>query len=191
MGDNRIGLEAVLALSGWNKNVDRYNKSIGGMERKTGSLGTKMSGLGKSIMGMGAKAALVAGAGIAALGAGLAVIATTSIKVAADFESQMAILGVAAGNADTSLQDLKATALAVGADTALVGVSASQAADAMTGLYKAGLDTNDIFGDMQGYLAGTAELSGAMRAAVDLQANNARRLNRFIRLGIINRLRTV
>lgn len=83
----RIGLEAALEMSGWNKNVDRYNKDIGNMQRKTGGLGTKMSGLGKSIIGMGAKAALVAGAGIAALGAGLAVIATKGIGAAISIES--------------------------------------------------------------------------------------------------------
>ncbi|NUM45998.1 MAG: phage tail tape measure protein, partial [Anaerolineales bacterium] len=55
-------------------------------------------------------------------------------------------------------------------DAKLVGVSASSAAEAITGLYKAGLSTNEIFGDMQGYLAGTAELGGALRASVDLAA---------------------
>jgi len=61
-------------------------------------------------------------------------------------------------------------ALAVGSDTALVGVSASSSAEAITGLYKAGLSTSEIFGDLQGYLAGTAELGGALRASVDLAA---------------------
>jgi TP901 family phage tail tape measure protein len=166
----QIGLEAILEMSKFNKGMGQYLGGIDKMEKKTGGLGTKLTGLGKNILGVGAKAAMVAGAGIAAMGAGLTAVGVTSVKTAAEFESQMAILSVAAGDADATLQDLKDTALAVGADTSLVGVSASQAADAMTGLYKAGLTTNDIFGDMQGYLAGTTELSGALRAAVDLQA---------------------
>jgi len=159
----QIGLEAVLDMRQWNKAMSKYNSDIGNATKSTSGFGTKL-------LGFGATAAKVAAGGVAALGAGMAAVATTGVKAAADFESQIAILSVAAGEADASLQDLKDTALAVGADTALVGVSASQAADAMTGLYKAGLDTNDIFGDMQGYLAGTTELSGALRAAVDLQA---------------------
>jgi len=93
-----------------------------------------------------------------------------AIDVAADFESQMNILGIAARSTGTGLDELRTAAIKVGADTELVGINASQAADAVTGLYKAGLDTTAIFGDLEGYLAGTAKLSGVLRAAVDLQA---------------------
>lgn len=159
----KIGLEAVLDMSNWNRGMSKYMGDIGRAERSTG-------GLGKALLGFGATAAGVAAGGVAALVGGMSAIAITGVKAATDFESQMAILSVAASGTDATLQQLKDTALAVGADTSLMGVNASQAADAMTGLYKAGLDTNDILGDMEGYLAGTTELSGALRAAVDLQA---------------------
>ncbi len=55
----------------------------------------------------------------------------------------------------------------------LVGVDASQAAVAMTDMFKSGMSVNDVFGDMQGYMAGTTELGGALRGSVDLQAASA------------------
>lgn len=106
----------------------------------------------------------------AAGGAALVGLGVKSVGVAADFESQMNILSVAAAGSGVALEDLRSAALAVGSDTALVGINASQSADAMTNFAKAGLDTNAMFGDMQGYLAGTTELGGALRAAVDLAA---------------------
>jgi len=112
-------------------------------------------------VGAAALAALAAAA--VAVGGAIA----SSISVAADFESQIAILSTAAGDAGTSLDTLRGAAMAVGADVSLVGVSASGAADAMTILYKAGLSTGEIFGDLNGYLSGNVELSGALRAAID------------------------
>lgn len=112
------------------------------------------------------KAALLGAA--SAMGAAIVGFGVKSVKVAADFETQMNILAVAARASGTSMDDLSAAALAVGADTELVGISASQAADAMTGFYKAGLDTTAIFGDLNAYLHEGASLTGALRAAVDL-----------------------
>jgi len=93
-----------------------------------------------------------------------------SVGIASDFQSSMADLQIAAGNADLSMQDLHAAAMTVGGDTSLLGVSASGAAESMVNLYKAGLDTTQIFGDVQGYLGGTADLAGALRASIDLAA---------------------
>jgi TP901 family phage tail tape measure protein len=68
------------------------------------------------------------------------------------------------------MEQLGAVALAVGNDQNSLGASARGAAEAMTMLYKGGLTTNEILGDMQGYLSGTTELTGALRAAFDLAA---------------------
>jgi len=119
--------------------------------------------LGGLTKGLGGIAAIVAG-GV------LAKELAETVGVAADFQTQVARLSVAAGGAGTSLDVLHSAALQVGADTSLLGVSASGAAESMTGLYKAGLSTTEIFGDLQGYMAGTAKLGGALRAAIDLAA---------------------
>jgi len=120
----------------------------------------KFAGVGKAAL-IGATATM----GAAIVGFGM-----KSSQVAADFEAQMNVLAVAARSSGTALGDLRQAAVAVGADTELVGISASEAADAMTNFYKAGLNTKQIFGDLQGYLEGTTSLSGALRAAVDLAA---------------------
>jgi len=109
------------------------------------SIGNAMGDLGGALMGMGKDA----------------------LGVAADFESSMADLGIAAKESGLSYGDLKKAAMAVGGDVGLVGVSASGSAEALTELYKAGLTTTEIFGDLQGYMAGTAELGGALRAGID------------------------
>lgn len=97
-------------------------------------------------------------------------IGTAAVKTAADFESQMNIMAVAARSSGTALDVLRDAAIRVGGDTELVGINASQAAEAMTNFYKAGLSTSDMFGDLNAYLNEGASLSGALRAAIDLQA---------------------
>lgn len=82
----------------------------------------------------------------------------------------MSILSIAAKDSGLSFDGLEKAALQVGGDISLIGVSASGSADAMTGLYKAGLTTTEIFGDLNGYMAGTTKLGGALRAAIDLAA---------------------
>ncbi|MBP9503643.1 MAG: phage tail tape measure protein, partial [Candidatus Promineofilum sp.] len=109
--------------------------------------------------------AAIAAVGVAAVAAGAAI--ASSIGVAADFQDAVTLLAIAAKGAGESFGSMRDAAMAVGADTSLVGVSAAGAAEAMTTLYKAGLTTGEIFGDLNGYLAGNVELSGALRAAID------------------------
>jgi TP901 family phage tail tape measure protein len=139
-------------LSGIQRQASFAERGFGGLQRAVG-------------VGM------VAAAGLAVVGVGaLAVGLAKSVTAAADFESQINILTVAARSSGTTMEDLSKAALQVGADSDLVGISASEAADAMTNFYKAGLTTNEIFADMQGYLAGTVPLTGALRSAIDLAA---------------------
>lgn len=106
----------------------------------------------------------------AAITAPLVAIGKKMIGTAADFESQMNIMALAAKRSETPLETLRDAAIAVGGDTRLMGIDALQAADAMTGFYKAGLDTSQIMGDLNAYLNDGAELGGALRAAIDMAA---------------------
>lgn len=140
-----------------------------GMGKADGSL-EKIGGKVKSL-------GMVVASGAAAAGGALIALGVTSIGVASDFEAQMALMSVAVDPVQVGAKDaagamdiLGDAALAVGSDTQLVGVSASGAAEAILGLYKAGLSTSEIFGDLQGYLSGTSDLSGALRASIDLAA---------------------
>lgn len=93
-----------------------------------------------------------------------------AVGMAADFESQLKLMELAAGDVEGGFETLHDAAITVGGDTRLVGISASEAAEAMTNFYKAGLDTTDIFSDLNEYMEEGTELSGALRAAIDLAA---------------------
>lgn len=117
-----------------------------------------------------AKAAEVATTALISVGQAAIGAFSDSFKLATDFESAMTTLSIAAKSTGLSFDDLSDAAIAVGGDASLVGVSASGAADAMTELFKAGLSNVEVFGDLQGFMAGTTDLSGALRAAIDLAA---------------------
>lgn len=141
--------------------------------KSTEKLGGVLGGLGGPMAAMGT-AVVAAGA---AAGGALVALGASSVGVAREFESSMAIMSTAVdpdslgvSSSAEAMKILSEASLQVGSDTALVGVSASSSAEAITGLYKAGLTTGEIFGDLQGYMAGTSELSGALRASVDLAA---------------------
>jgi TP901 family phage tail tape measure protein len=157
-------------LPGFLDGISRANRAMGDVGGGAEKAGGGFNVLNGVVMGVASSLTTFAIDAVGKATRALAGLGASMVQTAADFESQMAILSTAVDPATASLEDLHDAALAVGADTDLVGVSASEAADAMTGLYKAGLSTEDIFGNLQGYLAGTADLSGALRAAVDLQA---------------------
>lgn len=138
------------------------------------SFGDRLRG---SLGGAATAAGLAVTAGLVVAGTAVVGLASSSVGVARDFQSSMAVMSTAvdpvsvgATNTADAMAILSKASLAVGSDTALVGVSASSSAEAITGLYKAGLSTGEIFGDLQGYLAGTSELGGALRASIDLAA---------------------
>ena len=141
------------------------------------AIGADLSGLTKGLKTAQGKLKSAGGAiaktgGIMTAGITLPLLALGKkvVGVAADFESGMNVLDIAAKASGTSLKDLQEAAIAVGGDTELVGINAAEAAGAMTEFYKAGLSTTDIFGDLNAYMEEGAGLSGALRAAIDLQA---------------------
>jgi len=145
------------------KGEDQASRAISGVKGALGGLSGGLQSAGKAMMDTGAKMSV-------GITAPLLLIGKNALSTAGDFEGAMNILGVAAGDASVSMGDLSKAALAVGKDTSLVGIDASEAANAMTNFYKAGLTTSDVFSDLQGYLAGTTELTGALRSAIDLAA---------------------
>jgi len=150
-----VGANIQGAMSALNK----VNQEIGNLAT---SGGQKLQSVGQGFTNVGKKATAMAIP--VAAGMGLAV------KTAADFESQMNVLNITMRDSGVTGEEWSRVALKIGADSDLVGISASEAADAITNFGKAGLDTNQILGDMQSYLAGTEPLTGALRAAIDLAA---------------------
>ena len=120
---------------------------------------------GLILEGGGMRAGFVAGALMAFMDNKIVDFGTESVSIAADFESQLAILQTAAGSTGLSMAELGDIAVAVGADSRILGASATGAADAMTGLFKSGLDAGAVFGDLNGFMNEGAELGGALKAS--------------------------
>lgn len=112
----------------------------------------------------------LAAQGIGKLIGGMSELYGETKTLTTGFESQMAIMSTAVDPAVASMETLQEAAMAVGGDISLVGIDAQQAAISMTDLFKSGKGVGDVFGDLEGYMAGTAKLGGILRASVDLQA---------------------
>jgi len=152
-------------------------RQMGQAEGAVGKFGQSFSMLGSIVTGVATAMTTFAIQAVAKMGQALVGLAQDSIGLATDFESSMAVLTISASGVEEELvnlgfgmEDLSEITLAVGGDTRLLGVSASGSAEAITGLFKAGLTAQDVFGDLQGYMAGTADLGGALRASIDLAA---------------------
>ena len=167
-----LGLEVF--VEGWQqfeRILDKLDKDIDGVD-KTASRASSggLSAFAVAAGTLAANAVMALGRELVKVGGAIVDFTGDSIKMAADFESSMAVLSVAASSAGLSMEDLKAATLAVGGDTRLLGVSATGAAESITGLFKAGLTASEIFGDFNAYLNEGAELGGALRASIDLAA---------------------
>jgi TP901 family phage tail tape measure protein len=145
------------------------DQASGAFDRIEGRARTFGSGLQSAMRGAVIGGGLVAGA-IVGIGLAASRVFGPTIDLAREFESAVVDMGIASANAGLSLDTLEDAAIAVGGDTKLLGVTASSGAEAITALFKAGLTSTEVFGDLNGYLAGTAELGGALRASIDLAA---------------------
>lgn len=167
-----------LALAVVIEGFRQFNSRLDAMDESIENVGKSWEGLGGIVRGSVSQALgnLASGALVAVkdafLAAGRAALdgLGSAINMASDFQDQITVLGIAAGDTGLSLEELSELALQVGGDTSLIGVTATDAADAMTGLFKAGLTTTEVFGDLNGFMQGTTDLGGALRASIDLAA---------------------
>jgi TP901 family phage tail tape measure protein len=166
----KIGLVAVFDVRDFNRGLTSYLNGIGQANDATEQAEKQGFSLTRALeVSVGIALEKVAEMALKAAGAMLE-FGKESIQIASEFESQLAILSTAAAESGKSVEELGDIAIAVGADSKVLGASASGAAEAMTGLYKAGLSSTSIFGDLEGYMAGTSELGGALAAAFNLAA---------------------
>jgi TP901 family phage tail tape measure protein len=166
-----LGLEVF--VEGWQqfeRIMGRLDKSVDGLEKEMKST-TKTSGAFSVAVGnLAAGAVMKLGDVLVDSGRKVVDFTMDSIEMAADFQDSMAVLSIAASSTGLTFDELKAAALAVGGDTRLLGVSATGAAESLTGLFKAGLTGTEIFGDLNAFMNEGAELGGALRASIDLAA---------------------
>lgn len=126
----------------------------------------------------GAVAAIVAG-GLAAVGAKAADMVIDGFKsvldAGLDFSNTVNEFQGVTQSSAADTQRMAAAARALGADTTMAGVSASDAASAMTELAKAGFSVDDAIGAARGtmQLATAANIEGAQAAEIQANAMNA------------------
>lgn len=115
----------------------------------------------------GQKLSLAITAPLVALGAG-------SVKLFADFESTIGLLGETAGASAADLEKMSALAKQLGADVKIPGASAKDAAETMLELNKAGLDVNQTMAAAKPamQLAAAGGLENARAAEIAASAMN-------------------
>jgi TP901 family phage tail tape measure protein len=125
--------------------------NLQGLNKGLGDAQNKLRQAGSSLMGIGTKLTMGVTAPLLGLG-------TAAVKMAGDFEEQMGLMEIAARGAGGEFDTMREFALKMGATTIY---NAREMADAMTGLFKAGMNAEEVMGDLSGE-------TGAMAAASDL-----------------------
>lgn len=116
----------------------------------------------------GRKSALIA-SGVTAAGLAVAAFGVAAVKMAADFDQQMGTVQANTGAASAQMDQLRAAAIEAGASTVY---SASDSADAINDLGKAGMSVTDILtGGLTGALNLAASDGMAVGDAAEYMAN--------------------
>lgn len=137
---------------------------FGGVSERQATMLQGLDQASGALFATGAAATIAGGAIVAGLG--------SSVKVAADFESQMAKVGAISGATGGQLSSLTETAKELGASTTK---SASEVAVGMQNLAASGFEVNDIIGAMPGIIAASeaAQEDMAMTSETVAAALNA------------------
>jgi TP901 family phage tail tape measure protein len=111
-------------------------------------------------------------------------LGSKALDMAGEFEQTTAVLGVSARSWGKDTEELREIAMKVGADTRLLGVTSSGAAEAMLELARAGIDSSTSLGDLNGYMNDGIPLGGALGAAIRTAAASELDMVKASELGI-------
>lgn len=157
----RIGVEAIVDLTRWDRGMGLYLTGLTTMRARTlgfvGDMVDQFDLLGKVTLGIGAGLATALGGTAAVVLKEFTDFTTEGISQAADLEDQMAAVAAAMGIALDAVQPLKDEVIELGVDPRLK-VTTFEAADVMLMLAKNGIT-------MQESLDGAAEASIALANA--------------------------
>lgn len=145
-----IDLDSTGAINALNQTKAQFNNFI----QSTGSM---MQGWGQSIAGFGQNLTLWTAPAALAMGAGL--------NIAADFDSVLTEIQARTGLTAEAMEQVRQTALQLGADTAF---SSQQAADAFLNLLTAGLSVEDALATLPQVLTAAAAGGMDLGTAADL-----------------------
>ena len=153
------------------RKLSDFGRSAGGLGKAAGMATSGLGMMGGSIMGI-ATAAGPAGLAIAATGGAVFLLGKSALNTASGFEASMNRVTAALSGADRAMTpQLKSLAMRLGGDTVF---SASQAADAITVLGKAGWKAGSIMQGLPSVLdmAASSGLSIADAAGITSAAMN-------------------
>lgn len=128
-------------------------------------------GLATGLTFLGARGATLAAGSEFLAGAAVVVGIAAASKAAASLEQQLAVLQVTAEATSSEMEDVGSAAKALGRDITLPGVSATDAAVAMTELAKAGLSVQDSIAGARGVLQLSIAAQIDLASATGLVAN--------------------
>lgn len=128
-----------------------------------------------SLAQFGLRGATLAATSSFLAGAAALTALSRAIQIAVKFNSQIAVFGATTGATAAQLQQVSDAAKALGRDLTLPGVTATDAAIAMTELAKAGLSVKDAIAGARGVLllAGAANIDFAQATELAASAINA------------------
>jgi TP901 family phage tail tape measure protein len=129
---------ATTALNGFAGAAGNAGKQLDPLTAKLNNVGSALSKVGSSAVSVGRSLTLSLTAPLVALGA-------NAVRIEASFEDAMNQLQGASGASAEQLKILSDKATALGADLTLPATSATDAANAMLNLSRAGLNVRDVF----------------------------------------------
>lgn len=152
-----------------NKNiVIRLMADTASYEAAMTSAGSTAKTVASGMENTGRKSALIA-SGMTAAGLAVAAFGVAAVKMAADFDQQMSTVQANTGATSAQMDQLRAAAIEAGASTVY---SASDSADAINDLGKAGMSVTDILtGGLSGALNLAASDGMAVGDAAEYMAN--------------------
>lgn len=162
------------AAGGADAGVGRLSAAVGRLGGEAARVTPQLNGMRSSLEQFSGRMAGVGATLTTAITAPLSIIGGGAIKLAADFQQSMNVLQAASGASGTQMEQLRAKAVELGADVALPGTSANDAAQAMLELAKAGVSVNDTLSASKGVLqlAAAAQTDNATAAQITAAALN-------------------
>lgn len=131
---------------------------------------SKISSMSTTVMAAGG---IIAGAGAlmtVGLTAPIVNLGKQTAETAATYEQKMNLIKAVSGSTAEEMEVVSKATLNVGASTSSFGIDALKAADAVTELLRAGLNLDQIYGDVNAVMDDGSKSAGALQAAIELSA---------------------
>lgn len=176
-GNDTVGV--LIKTSADNTGIDKTNAGLDTVGKQAGKSGAEAyQSFEKFNRTLGTSSETVARLGVGMttyISGPLAAVAVGSLKMAGDFEQSLNVLKSVSGATNAQMNQLSQQAKDLGKDISLPGISAKDAAGAMTELAKAGLGVNDVMAASKGVLslAKAGQIETGEAAQVTARALNA------------------